>query len=101
MGCLATTQVAGGVKAEMGNALGLQRVAWNVQAKLFLQALGPADLQTVFLIPWLEPKPKGQYLRCEPHSLPRSAQCPLIRAGCANGAHVCLYKIEATVVIVF
>ena len=51
MGCLATTQVAGGVKAEMGNALGLQRVAWNVQAKLFLQALGPADLQTVFLIP--------------------------------------------------
>ena len=85
MGCLATTQVAGGVKAGTGNALGLQRAAWNVQAKLFLQALGPANLQTVFPVPWLEPTPKGQYLRYEPHSLPHSVQCPLIRLAVLMG----------------
>ena len=36
LGCLATTQVGGRVKAGTGNALGLQWAAWNVQAELFL-----------------------------------------------------------------
>lgn len=46
----------------MGNALGLQRAAWNIQVELFLQALVRADLEIVFLILWMEPQPKGQYL---------------------------------------
>lgn len=36
VGCLATTQVGGRVKAGTGNALGLQWAAWNVQAEMFL-----------------------------------------------------------------
>lgn len=56
MGCLATAQVGGEVKGGMGNALGLQRAAWNVQAGVFLQAPVHTDWELVFPILWVEPE---------------------------------------------